>query len=73
MAVAVAFLFWLQRGLAFDSDSFNWILLSEPGSLENLIRPYGGHLIFTPFLTFKTVLELAGNSYTAMGVVKIAV
>jgi hypothetical protein len=72
MAVAVAFLFWLQRGLAFDGDSFNWILLSEPTSAEGLITPYGGHLILTPFLTFKAVLELAGASYTAMGVVQVA-
>ena len=72
MAVAVAFLFWLQRGLAFDGDSFNWILLSEPTSAEGLITPYGGHLILTPFLTFKAVLELAGSSYTAMGVVQVA-
>lgn len=72
MAVAVAFLFWLQRDLAFDGDSFNWILLSAHGSAEALITPYGGHLILTPLLAFRAVLELAGSSYTAMGVVQIA-
>lgn len=71
MVVAVAFLFWLQRGLAFDGDSFNWILLSQNGTAEGLITPYGGHLIFTPMLIYRAVLELVGSSYTAMGVVQV--
>jgi hypothetical protein len=72
MAVAVAFLFWLQRDLAFDGDSFNWIALSKLGSNEALITPYGGHLIFTPLAVFALVLDVAGPSYTAMGVVQVA-
>jgi hypothetical protein len=71
MVIATAFLFWLQRGLTFDGDSFNWILLSQHGSAEDLITPYGGHLILTPFLLYRAVLELAGSSYTAMGVVQV--
>jgi hypothetical protein len=72
MAVAVAFLFWLQRDLAFDGDSFNWIMLSEFGSGKAVITPYGGHLILTPMLIFKAVLDVAGASYTGMGVVQVA-
>jgi hypothetical protein len=72
MAVAVVFLFWLQRDLAFDGDSLNWIMLSGFGSDDALITPYGGHLILTPLLIFKAVLDLAGSSYTAFGVVQVA-
>jgi hypothetical protein len=72
MAVSVPFLFWLQRDLAFDGDSFNWIMLSGLGSSKALITPYGGHLIFTPMLIFRAVLEIAGASYTAFGIVQVA-
>ncbi len=72
MAAAVAFLFWMQRSLAFADDSFNWILLNGFGSSTAVIEPYGGHLIFTPMLAFRAVLGVAGASYTAMGVVQIA-
>jgi hypothetical protein len=72
MALAVVFLFWMQRDLAFDGDSFNWIMLAELGSSKALITPYGGHLIFTPLLIFRAVLEIAGASYTAFGVVQVA-
>src|SRR5215204_463171 len=72
MAVAVAFLFWIQRDLAFDGDAFNWITLSEFGSSKALIMPYGGHLILTPMLVFKGVLVVFGSSYTAMGIVQVA-
>ncbi len=72
MAVAVVFLFWLQRDLAFADDSFNWLALSGVGSTKVLIEPYGGHLIFIPLVTFKAILALFGASYTAFGVVQIA-
>jgi len=72
MAVAVPLLFWLQRDLTFDGDSINWILLSEFGSSNAFITPYGGHLILTPLLIYRGVLDLAGASYTAMGVVQVA-
>lgn len=71
MAAAVAFLFWMQRGLAFADDSFNWILLNGFGSSTAVIEPYGGHLIFTPMLTFRAILGVFGASYTAMGVIQI--
>jgi uncharacterized membrane protein len=72
MAVAVAFLFWLQRDLAFADDSINWIMLNGFGSSKVVIEPYGGHLILTPMLIFRAVLEAEGASYTAMGVVQVA-
>jgi hypothetical protein len=72
MAVAVAFLFWLQRDLAFADDSINWIMLNGFGSSKVVIEPYGGHLILTPMLIFRAVLGAAGASYTAMGVVQVA-
>lgn len=71
MVVAVAFLFWLQRGLAFADDSINWILLNGFNSAGVTIEPYGGHLILTPMLLFRAVLGIAGASYTGMGVVQI--
>jgi hypothetical protein len=72
MAVAVVFLFWLQRDLAFADDSINWILLNGYNSASVTLEPYGGHLILTPMLLFRAVLGIAGASYTAMGVVQIA-
>jgi len=72
MAVAVAFLFWIQRDLAFDGDAFNWIMLSTLGSAKAVVEPYGGHLILTPMLIYKAVLTVAGDSYTALGIVQVA-
>ncbi|MBK5218423.1 MAG: hypothetical protein JJE35_01355 [Thermoleophilia bacterium] len=72
MAVAVALLFWLQRDLAYADDGFNWLALSGLGSDEVLLQPYGGHLIFTPLLLFKAVLEIAGTDYAAFGAVQVA-
>jgi hypothetical protein len=71
MAVGIAFIFWLQRDLAFADDSFNWLALSGLGSDKVLIEPYGGHLIFTPLLVFKAVLGIVGASYTGFGVVQV--
>lgn len=71
MATAVAFLFWLQRDLAFADDSINWIMLNGFGSAKVTIEPYGGHLIFLPMLIFRGVLAAVGTSYTGMGVVQI--
>jgi hypothetical protein len=72
MVASVALLFWLQRDLAFADDSFNWLQLTGLGSGSVLLEPYGGHLIFTPLLIFKAVVETAGASYTAYGVVQVA-
>ncbi len=72
MASAVAFLFWLQRDLAFADDSLNWLALSGIGSSEALIEPYGGHLIFVPMLIYKGGLALFGASYTGFGVIQVA-
>jgi hypothetical protein len=72
MASAVAFLFWLQRDLAFADDSFNWLTLSGIGSNKALIEPYGGHLIFVPLLIFKGGLATFGASYTGFGVIQVA-
>ncbi|MGE5282678.1 MAG: hypothetical protein ACM3N0_10235 [Chloroflexota bacterium] len=72
MASAVALLFWLQRDLAFADDSFNWIILAGLGPAKALIEPYGGHLILTPMLIYKAVLGTAGASYTAFGVIQVA-
>jgi hypothetical protein len=72
MASAVAFLFWLQRDLAFADDSFNWLTLSGIGSNKVLIEPYGGHLIFVPLLIFKGGLAVFGASYTGFGVIQVA-
>jgi hypothetical protein len=72
MATAVVLLFWLQRGLTFDGDGFNWIILAGLGSDKTLITPYGGHLILTPLLVFRAILGAAGASYTAFGVVQVA-
>jgi hypothetical protein len=71
MAAAVAFLFWLQRDLAFADDSFNWLTLSGIGSTKALIEPYGGHLILTPLLIFKGGLAVFGASYTGFGVIQV--
>lgn len=68
MVVGAVFLFWLERGLAYDSDSFNWMALSGLASDKALIEPYGGHLIFVPLLVFKVVLEVAGVGYSAFAV-----
>jgi hypothetical protein len=72
MVASVVFLFWLQRDLAYADDSFNWLALSGIGNNKVLIEPYGGHLILTPLLAFKLILEIAGSGYTAMGVVQVA-
>jgi hypothetical protein len=72
MAVAVVFLFWLQRDLAFADDSVNWILLNAYNPVKVTVEPYGGHLILTPMLIFRAVLAAIGASYTAMGVIQIA-
>jgi len=71
MASAVVLLFWLQRGLAFADDSFNWLALSGIGSSKALIEPYGGHLIFIPMLIFKAGLGAFGTSYTGFGVIQV--
>lgn len=71
MASAVALLFWLQRGLAFADDSFNWLALSGIGSDKALIEPYGGHLIFIPMLIFKGGLSAFGTSYTGFGTIQV--
>lgn len=71
MAFAVAFLFWLQRDLAWADDSFNWIMLSGLNPAKTMIEPYGGHLILTPMLIYRGGLALFGDSYTAFGVVQI--
>jgi hypothetical protein len=72
MLGAVPLLFWLQRDIAFADDGFNWLALSGLGSDETLLEPYGGHLIFVPLLIYKLVLELFGPSYTAYGVIQVA-
>lgn len=72
MAVAVAFLFWIQRDLAFADDSFNWITLAGLGPTKAVIEPYGGHLILTPMLIYKGTLAAFGSSYTALGVIQVA-
>lgn len=71
MVAATALLFWLQRGLAYDGDSVNWLALSGLGSAKTLIEPYGGHLIFIPMLIFKATTAVAGTSYTAFTVVQV--
>jgi hypothetical protein len=72
MTVATVLLFWLQRDLAFDGDSVNWLELSGFGSIGTLLEPYGGHLIFTPLLLFKATIAVTGTSYTAFGVVQVS-
>lgn len=72
MLVWVVFLSWLQRGLTYADDSFNWLLLSGLGSFKNLVEPYGGHLIFIPLFLYKGVMGVFGTSYTAFGVVQFA-
>jgi hypothetical protein len=72
MAASTALLFWLQRDLAFADDSFNWLAMVGLGGGEVLLEPYGGHLILTPLLIFKAVVELFGLSYTGLGVVQVA-
>ncbi len=72
MAGAVAFLFWLQRDLAYADDGFNWLALSGTGTTKTLIEPYGGHLIFIPMTIYRAGLEIFGTSYTGFGVIQIA-
>ncbi len=72
MVAAVVLIFWLQRDLAYADDGFNWLVLSGLGDTKVLVEPYGGHLIFVPLLIFKLILEAVGTSYTAFGVVQVA-
>ncbi|MGB7589462.1 MAG: hypothetical protein WBM00_12230 [Solirubrobacterales bacterium] len=71
MAIGAAFIFWLQRDLAFADDSFNWLTLTGLGPNKVLIEPYGGHLILIPLLIFKAVLGTVGVSFTAFGVIQV--
>jgi len=71
MLVSVVLLFWLQRGLAFDGDSVNWLVLSGVEPAKALIEPYGGHLIFVPLLLFKLTIAVSGSSYTGFSIVHI--
>jgi hypothetical protein len=64
-------IFWLERGLSYDGDSFNWMGLSGLGSNKALIEPYGGHLILLPLLIYKAVLNIAGVGYSAFAVPQI--
>jgi hypothetical protein len=71
MVVGGGFLLWLQRDLAYDGDSFNWLALSGIGSNNALIEPYGGHLIFLPLLLYKVVLAIAGDGYSTFAIPQI--
>lgn len=70
--VAIALTVWLERGLTWGSDEFFWLELSGLGTVESFYHPYGGHLIFIPFLTYRGVLELFGADFFAYSVIQIA-
>lgn len=70
--VAAALVFWLERGLTYGWDEFVW--LEHAGlapSLRTLFHPYGGHLIVFPYLIWRGVLEVFGESFTAFAVIQV--
>jgi hypothetical protein len=71
IVVAAALVFWLQRGLTFGWDEFNWLELGGFATFEQMLHPYGGHLILVPYLIFRGVLELFGMSFSAFAVVQV--
>ena len=68
LIVGGVLLFWLERGLTYDGDSFNWLSRVGLSPDKALVEPYGGHLIFVPLLLIKVVLEIAGVGYSAFAV-----
>jgi len=71
IAIAATLVFWLQRGLTFGWDEFVWLEIGGFASLEQMLHPYGGHLIVVPYLIFRGVLELFGMSFSAFAVVQV--
>lgn len=71
IAIAAALVFWLQRGLTFGWDEFVWLEIGGFAPVDYLLRPYGGHLIVIPYLTFRGVLEVFGMSFTAFAVIQV--
>lgn len=72
VAVAAAFVFWLERGLTYGWDEFVW--LEQAGlapDLGTLFHPYGGHLIVFPYLVWRGMLDAFGESFTAFVVVQV--
>lgn len=73
VAVAAGLVFWLERGLTYGWDEFVW--LEHAGLVDDLtlfFRPYGGHLIASPYFLWRGMLELFGASFTAFAVVQVA-
>jgi hypothetical protein len=64
MAVAAALLLYLNRGTTFYIDEMVWFSnLSEPISLEAILRPHNSHLIGLSRLVYRLVIEVAGPDY----------
>jgi hypothetical protein len=73
IGVAAGLVFWLERGLTYGWDEFVWLELAGLApDTSFFFRPYGGHLIATPYFLWRGMLELFGASFTAFSVVQVA-
>lgn len=73
IAAAAALVFWLERGLTWGWDEYVW--LEHAGLVDDLtlfFRPYGGHLIASPYFLFRGMMELFGASFTAFAIAQVA-
>lgn len=72
VAVAAAFIFWVERGLTFGWDEFVWLEIGGLAPVDYFLQPYGGHLIVFPYLLWRGMLDLFGASFTAFSIVQVA-
>jgi hypothetical protein len=65
MVVAAGLILWLNRGTTFYVDELKliWVYGSGGFSVEEVLRPYNGHLVATTRLVYNALLEVFGAGY----------